>query len=133
MDILVYLGLSILEINKTVMYEFCYDYVKPEYGEKTKLCYMDIYSFIVYIKTEDIYLHIVKDDEKWLGTTNYELDRPLPKRKNKESNWFNGKWIRWESNEIICCIKSKKYSYLTENNDEDKKSKDKKVCHKKKD
>ena len=52
------------------MYEFCYDYVKPEYGEKTKLCYMDIYSFIVYIKTEDIYLHIVKDDEKWLGTTN---------------------------------------------------------------
>ena len=73
------------------MYEFCYDYVKPEYGEKTKLCYMDIYSFIVYIKTEDIYLHIVKDDEKWLGTTNYELDRPLPKRKNKESNWFNGK------------------------------------------
>ena len=31
------LGLLILEISKIVMYEFCYDYVKPQYGEKTKL------------------------------------------------------------------------------------------------
>ena len=38
---LVYLGLSISEISKKVMYEFCYDYVKPKYGEKPKLCYMD--------------------------------------------------------------------------------------------
>ena len=43
----VYLVLSILEISKIVMYEFCYDYVKPKYGEKRELCYMDTDSFIV--------------------------------------------------------------------------------------
>ena len=45
----VYLGLSILEISKIVMYEFWYDYVKPIYGEKAKLCFMDTNIFIVYI------------------------------------------------------------------------------------
>ena len=43
-------GLSILEISKTIMYEFWYDNLKPKYGEKAKLCYMDKHSFIVYIR-----------------------------------------------------------------------------------
>ena len=55
------LGLSILEISKIVIYEFWFDYVKPKYGEKAKLCYMDTGSFIAYIKTEDIYVDITKD------------------------------------------------------------------------
>ena len=46
----VYLELSILELSKILMYEFCYDYVKPKYGEKTKLCYLVTDSFILYIK-----------------------------------------------------------------------------------
>ena len=54
----VYLGLSILGLSKTVMYEFCYDYVEPKYGEKSKLCYMDTNSFIVHVKTDDIYKDI---------------------------------------------------------------------------
>ena len=37
----VYLGHSILELSKILMYEFWYDYVRPKYGEKAKLCYMD--------------------------------------------------------------------------------------------
>ena len=57
----VYLGLSILELSKILMYEFWYDYVKPKYGEKAKLCQMDTYSFIVYIKTDDIYKDIVEE------------------------------------------------------------------------
>ena len=48
----VFLGVSILEISKIVMYEFWCDYLKPKYGEKAKLCYMDTDSFIVYIKAE---------------------------------------------------------------------------------
>ena len=40
------------------MYESWYDYMKPKYGEKAKLCYMDTHSFIVYIKTEHIYVDI---------------------------------------------------------------------------
>ena len=50
-----YLGLSILELSKTLMHEFLYDYIKSKYGEKIKLCYMDTDSSIVYIKTDDIY------------------------------------------------------------------------------
>ena len=76
----VYLGLSILELSKTLMYEFCYDYVKPKPGEKAKLCYMDTDSFIVYIKTDDIYKDIAEDVETRFDTSNYELNRTLPKR-----------------------------------------------------
>ena len=50
----VYLWLSILDLSKTVMYEFWYDYVKSKYGEKANLCYMDSDSFIVHIKIDDI-------------------------------------------------------------------------------
>ena len=49
------LGLSILEFSKILMYGFWYDYLKPKYGEKVKLRYMDTDSFTVYIKTGDIY------------------------------------------------------------------------------
>ena len=51
----VYLGQAILDISKTLMYEFWYDYIKPKYQEKAKLCYMDTDSFITHIKTEDFY------------------------------------------------------------------------------
>ena len=51
----VYLGLSILELSTILIYEFWYNYVKQKYGEKSKLCYMDTGSFIVYIKTDDIH------------------------------------------------------------------------------
>ena len=47
----VYLGLSILDLNKTVMYQFWYDYVKPKYGENAKLCCMDTDSFIIHEKS----------------------------------------------------------------------------------
>ena len=75
------LELSILELSKILMYEFWYDYVKPKYGEKAKLCYMDTDSFIVYIKTDGIYKNIAQNVETRSDTSNYELDRPLPKRK----------------------------------------------------
>ena len=80
----VYLRLSILELSKILMYELSYDYVKPKYGEKAKLCYMDTNSFIVYIKTDDIYKNITEDVETRFDTSNYELDRPLPKGENKK-------------------------------------------------
>ena len=81
MNKLVYLGLSILDISKTVMYHFWYDYVNPKYGQKSKLCYMDTDSFMVYMKIEDIYVDIVRDAEAIFHTSSYELERPLPKGK----------------------------------------------------
>ena len=77
-----YLVLSMLELSKRLMYEFWHDYVKPKYGEKAKLCYMS--TDIVYIKTDDIYEDIPRDVENRFDTLNYELDRPLPKGKNKK-------------------------------------------------
>ena len=66
-----YLGLPSLEISRIVIYEFWYDYVKPKRIEKANLCYMDTDSFTVYIKTENIYSDIAKDDEKRFDTSNY--------------------------------------------------------------
>ena len=66
----VYLGLSILELSTTLMYGFWYDYVKPRYGEKAKLGYIDADSFIVYIKADDIYKNIAEDVETRFDTSN---------------------------------------------------------------
>ena len=62
------LGLLIQELNKILMHEFWYDYVKPKYDEKEKLCDMDKDSFIVYIKTDDIYKDIAEDIETRFDT-----------------------------------------------------------------
>ena len=74
----IYLGLSILEVSKTLMYEFWYDYMKPKYNNDVKLCYMDTDSFIMNIKTNDFYKDIANDVENRFDTSNYEVTRPLP-------------------------------------------------------
>ena len=50
-----YLGMSILDISKTLTYEFLYDYINPKYGDKVKMCYTDTNSFIINIKTKDFF------------------------------------------------------------------------------
>ena len=77
-----YLGLSILQLSKILMYVFWYDYVKPKYGEKAKFCYMD--TDIVNIKADYIYKDIAEGAETRFDTSNYELDSPLPKGKTKK-------------------------------------------------
>ena len=68
----VYLGMSISDIRKTLMYEFWYEYIKPKYGDREKLCYMGTDSFVIYIKTEDFYENIANDVERWFDTSNYD-------------------------------------------------------------
>ena len=80
----IYLGLSILEISKTLMYEFWYDYMKPKYANNVKLCYMDTDSLIMNIRTNDFYKDISNDVENRFDTSNYEVNRPLPTGKNKK-------------------------------------------------
>ena len=120
MDKPVYLGLSTLEISKIVMYQSWYDYVKPKYGEKGKLRYMDIDSFIVYIKT-DIYKDIAENVETRLDTSNYELNRPLMKVKNMRviggmKDELGGKIIK----ELVG-LRAKTCSYLIDDGSEDNK------------
>ena len=64
----VYLGLSILELRKILMYEFSYDYLKPKYGQKAKLFYMNTDIFDVYIKTDDVYKDVSEDIETRFDT-----------------------------------------------------------------
>ena len=61
-----------------------YDYVKLKYGGNEKLCYMDTGSFIVHVEIDYIYKDIAEDVETWFDTSNFEIDRPLPKGKNKK-------------------------------------------------
>ena len=84
-QILVYL--SVLDLGKTVMYELWHDYVKPKYGEKVRFWYMDTDNCIVYITTEDIFKGIAEDVDTKSDTSNYELNRPLPKEKKQKCDW----------------------------------------------
>ena len=77
----VYLGLPILDLSKTVMYEFWYNYVKPKYGEMENL---DTHSINVHVKTDDISKNIAEDIETRFDTSNNELDRPYLNEKVKE-------------------------------------------------
>ena len=82
----IYLGMWILDISKTLVYEFWYDYLKPKYGDKAKLCYTDTDSFIIHIITEDFFEDISNDVESWYDTSNYNENdkRPFPIGKNKK-------------------------------------------------
>ena len=79
--------MSILDISKTLMYEFWYEYIKPKYKDNAKLCYMDADNFIISIKTEDFYKDIANDVERWYDTSKYDENdkRPLPIGKNKKA------------------------------------------------
>ena len=124
----IYLGLSILDISKILMYEFWYDYMKPIYNDNVKLCYMDTDSFVMNIKTNDFYKDIANDVEKRFDTSNYEVNRPLPTGKNKKiiglmKDELGGKIIT----EFVT-LRPKTYSYLTNDGKEDKKAKGTKKC-----
>ena len=82
----VYFGMSILDISKTLMYKFWYDYIKPKYEDRAKLYYMDTDSFIIQIITKDFFADISDDVERWFDTSNYDENdkRPLLIGKNKK-------------------------------------------------
>ena len=120
-----YLGMSILDISKTLMYKFWYDYIKPKYEDRAKLCYMDTDSFIIHIITEDFFEDISNDVEKWFDTSNYDKNdkRPLPIGKNKKvpglfKDELGGKIII----EVVA-IRPKTYAYLTDDGIKHKKAK----------
>ena len=124
----VYLGLSILEISKTLMYEFWYDYMKPKYGDNVKLCYMDTDRFIVHIKVEDFYEDIADDVEKRFDTSNYDVNRPLTTGRNKKVIGLMKDELGGKIMKEFLALRTKTYSYLTEDCKEDKKSEGTKKC-----
>ena len=126
----IYLGMSILDISKTLMYKFWYDYFKPKYGDKAKLCYTDTNSFIINIITEDFFEDISNDVEVWYDTFNYDENdkRPLPIGKNKKIIGLFKDELGGRIMKEFCSLRAKTYSYLMDDNSEVKKSLGTKIC-----
>ena len=125
-----YLGMPILDISKILMYEFQYDYIKPKYGDKVKLCYTDTDSFIIHIINEDFFEDVSNNVEKQFDISNYDKKdkRTRPIGKNKKvpgifEDELGGKIII----EVIT-IRPKTYAYLTDDGSEHKKAKGTKMC-----
>ena len=126
----IYLGQAILDISKTLMYEFWYDYIKPMYGDKVKLCYMDTDSFVIMIERDYFFKDINNDVEKWFDTSNFDKNdnRLLLTVKNKN---VIGKFKDELGGKIIsefCALKTKTYAFKLDNGDEVKKAKGTKKC-----
>ena len=119
----IYLGLSILEISKILMYEFWYDYMKPKYNDNVRLCYMDTDSFVRNIKTNDFYKDIAHDVYNRFDTSNYGVNRPLPIGKNKKVIGLMKDELGGEIITDFIALRPKAYCYLTYNDKIDKKAK----------
>ena len=124
----VYLGMSILDLGKTLMYEFWYDYIKSKYGNNVKLCYTNTDSFIINIKTEDFYEDIADDVEKRFDTSNYEIDGPLPTGKNKKVIELTKDELGGKIMTEFVALRPKTYAYLMDDDSEVKKAKGTKKC-----
>ena len=110
----IYLGQVVLYLSKTLMFEFWYDYLKPMYGDKIRLCYTDTDSFIMHIKTDDFYKDISADADKWFDTSNFNKNdnRPLEIGKNKK---LLGKFEDEIGGKIMTkfvTLRAKTYSFL---------------------
>ena len=129
----IYLGLSILDISKILMYDTkMYDYMKSKYNDNIKLCYMDTDSFVMNIKIENFYKDISNDVEKRFDTSNYEVNRPLSTGKNKKVIGLMKDELGTKIITEFVTVRPKTYLYLINDCKEDKKAKGIKKCVKKK-
>ena len=125
----VYLGQTILDLSKTIMYEFRYDYMKPKYGEDSlKLCYKDTDSFAYSIETEDFYKDIAKDVPGRFDTSGYIPDRPLPVSLNKKVIGLTKDELGGNVMTEFIALRPKLYSYRVLDAGENEKCKGIKNC-----
>ena len=124
------LGMSVLDIGKTLMYEFWYDYIVAKYGDKAKLCYTDTDSFIINIKTEKFFEDISNDVERWFNTSNYDKNdkRPLPVGKNKKVPSLLKDELGGKIMTEVVALRPKAYAFLDDDGSVHKKVKRTKKC-----
>ena len=110
------------------MYHFCYNYVKPKYGDKVKLFYLDTNSFIVHKK----HMLVIKILQKML-----KLDLIFPvmnqigsyqKAQKKKVIWLMKHELERKIMTKVVGLGAKTYSYLIDDGSEDKKTKSTKKC-----
>ncbi len=121
----IYLGMSILDLSKTLMYEFHYEYVKPKWGDKAELLFTDTDSLCYEIETDDVYEDVSDNVSEWFDTSNYDKGHPsgIPTGKNKKVIGFykdecGGRFIT----EFVG-LRAKCYSFITSDGKAEKKCK----------
>ena len=121
-----YLGMSILDISKTLMYEFWYGYIKPKYGDKAKLCYTDTDSFVIHIITEDFSEDISSDVKRWFDTFKYDENnkRPLEIDKNKKVLGIFKDELGGKIMVEVVALRPKTWAYLMDDGSEYKTAKE---------
>ena len=126
----IYLGQAILDITEILMYEFWYDYIKPKYGDKAKLCYMGTDSFIINIDTEDFYKDTGNDVERWFDTSNYDKKDEIPLQIgiNKKVIGLSKDVLGGKIMKEFCALREKVYAYKLDDDTEKEIAKGMKKC-----
>ena len=121
----VYLGMCILDLSKTIMYDFHYNYIKPKYGAKAKLLFTDTDSFMYEIETEDFYKDISGDVKDRFDTSDYPENHPsgIPTGINKKVlGMFKDEAAGKRIKEFVG-LRAKLYSFIMEDGKENKRCK----------
>ena len=124
-----YLGQAILDLNKIMMYEFHYDYMKQKYNnDKLQLCYMDTDSLVYHIKSKDFYADIADDVQMRFDTSGYCPNRPLPIGLDKKVTRLMKDELGGAIMTEFVALRPKLYSYRKLDGSDDKKCKGTKKC-----
>ena len=121
----VYLGMCILDLSKTLMFDFHYNYIKPKYGSKAKLLFTDTDSFLYEIQTEDFYKDISEDVKDRFDTSEYREGHPsgIPTGINKKVlGMFKDETAGKVIKEFVG-LRAKLYSYKMDEGEENKRCK----------
>jgi hypothetical protein len=122
----IYLGMSILDISKTLMYDFHYNYIKSKYEDNAELLFTDTDSLCYEIKTEDFFRDIFNDVYERFDTSNIGKDHPskIPTGKNKKVIGMMKLETGVKQIEEFVGLRSKLYAYkMAEDGSEEKKCK----------
>ena len=121
----VYLGMCILDLSKTIMYDFHYNYIKPKYGAKAKLLFTDTDSLMYEIETEDFYKDISGDVKDRFDTSNYPENHPsdIPTGINKKVLGMFKDEAGGKNNKEFVGLRAKLYSFIMEDGKENKRCK----------
>ena len=121
----VYVGQSILDLSKSLMFDFHYNYIKKKYGKKAELLFTDTDSLTYEIKTKDFYKDIYDDVKDKFDTSDYPSDHPsgIPTGINKKVIGMFKDEVAGKQITHFVGLRPKLYSYKVEDEKELKKCK----------
>ena len=123
----IYVGMCILDLSKTLMYDYYYNKLKKQYGNKCQLLYTDTDSLLIHIETEDVYKDM-RDSSELYDTSNFNKHHELFSEDNKKVlGKFKDECGGVPIKEYVG-LRPKMYSIITEGQQEFRKAKGVKKC-----